>query len=143
MSMMIGKFRSVHNKNFGANKIISNVSEPLEGSLQTNQRAELTAIQRALEIAPKDWDVLIVTDSNYSINCCTTWYQKWQKNDWKASTGTPVANKDLVVLIRALIDERSGQDATTEFEWIKGHSNDPSNEAADRLAVAGASMPRY
>jgi ribonuclease HI len=48
-----------------------------------------------------------------------------------------------VVLIRALINERNKQGSKTEFEWIKGHSNDPSNEAADQLAVAGARMTRY
>ncbi|PYH75383.1 RnaseH-domain-containing protein [Aspergillus uvarum CBS 121591] len=44
-----------------------NVSEPLQGSRQTNQRAELTAILRALEIAPRHRDVTIFTDSQYSI----------------------------------------------------------------------------
>lgn len=54
-----------------------------------------------------------------------------------------MTNKDLVVLIRALIKERDGQGSKTEFEWVKGHSNDPGNEAADQLAVAGARMTRY
>jgi len=41
-----------------------------------------------------------------------------------------------------LIDARDGAGATTEFAWIKGHANDPGNEAADKLAVAGAMAPR-
>jgi ribonuclease HI len=52
-------------------------------------------------------------------------------------------NKDLVERIINLIDEREDNGGKTEFEWIKGHSNDPSNEAADRLAVAGARMARH
>jgi ribonuclease HI len=115
----------------------------LEGDLQTNQRAELTAVQRALEIVPKDHDIQIFTDSNYAINCCEVWYKSWLKNDWKTSQGGPVLNKDLVVLIRALIDERNENGAATTFQWIKGHSADPGNEAADRLAVAGAVAGRY
>jgi ribonuclease HI len=53
-----------------------------------------------------------------------------------------VVNQDLVELNRALIDERDAKGVKTSFEWIKGHSDDPSNEAADRLAVAGASARR-
>lgn len=121
---------------------IRNVSEPLKGNPQTNQRAELTAVLRALEIVSKDRNILIVTDSNYSINCCTTWYKKWEKNDWKAATGVAVMNKDLVEAIRKLIDERDARGVKTDFEWVKGHSNDPSNEAVDVLAKNGARANR-
>jgi ribonuclease HI len=98
----------------------------------------LTAVQRALEIASKDTDVRIMTDSAYSINCSTVWYTSWKKNGWKTSQGGSVLNKDLVVEIRKLIDERNTKGAKTDFEWIAGHSGDPGNEAADKLAVAGA-----
>jgi ribonuclease HI len=121
-----------------ANGISRNVSEPLRGEVQTNQRAELTAIQRALEIAPKDHHIRIITDSNYSINCCDLWYKKWCKNGWKTSLGEPVINKDLIVLVRNLIDERDAMGSATIFEWIKGHAHDAGNTAADHLAVAGA-----
>ena len=115
-----------------------NVSEPLLGDPQTNQRAELTAVQRALEIISETKDVQIITDSNYTINCCEVWYKSWQKNGWKTSAGGQVMNQDLVVAIRELIDRREENGAATTFQWIKGHSADPGNEAADRLAVAGA-----
>ena len=52
-------------------------------------------------------------------------------------------NKDLVVAIRDLIGERDENGAVTNFQWIKGHSADPGNEAADRLAVAGAAAGRF
>jgi len=120
-----------------------NVSEALQGDMQTNQRAELTAVIRALEKIPKDRDMRIITDSKYSINCATVWYSNWQKNGWKTSVGGPVLNQDLVLLIRSLIDERTARGAKTDFEWVKGHSNDPGNVAADRLAVYGASTQRY
>ena len=119
-----------------------NVSEPLKGEVQTNQRAELTAVQRALEIVPRDRNIHIFTDSNYSINSCTVWYVNWQRNNWTTTQGQPVMNKDLVVAVRALIDERDARGAKTHLEWIKGHSNDPGNEAADKLAVAGAMARR-
>lgn len=124
---------------YGANfRISRNVSEPLKGQLQTNQRAELTAILRALEIAPTRREVHIITDSSYSINCVTIWYKNWERNNWLTSTKQPVMNKDLIEDILAKIRERQGLGFATVFNWIKGHSNDPSNEAADRLAVSGA-----
>ncbi|KAH6691001.1 ribonuclease H [Verticillium dahliae] len=118
-----------------------NLSERLEGEPQTNQRAELTAIIRALEIAPDEQDVQIFTDSQYSINCVTSWYKGWQKKDWHNSKGEPVKNRDLVEEVRELIETREAEGASTVFTWVKGHADNVGNTAADHLAVAGARMP--
>ena len=115
-----------------------NVSEPLKGSRQTNQRAELTAILRALDIAPRHRDVTIFTDSQYAINCVTVWFTKWRRNNWMTAGNKPVDNKDLVESILSKIEERNELKVKTLFEWVKGHSSHPGNEAADRLAVSGA-----
>jgi ribonuclease HI len=120
------------------NNSCRNISEPLRGSRQTNQRAELTAVARALDHVPIDRSVLIHTDSNYSIKCLTEWFQKWEKNNWKSSSGKDVENKDLVEPIIARIRERDMCRAKTDFKWIKGHANDPGNVAADLLAVQGS-----
>lgn len=99
---------------------------------------------RALEIAPKDRDLEIITDSNYSINCVTVWYTGWKNRDWKTSTGKEVENQDLIKGIRTLIEERDNNDpkVETKFTWIKGHDDDPGNVAADKLAVAGANLAK-
>lgn len=115
-----------------------NVSESLPGSRQTNQRAELTAISRALEIVPRNRHVVIITDSRYAIDCVTTWYINWRKNGWKTSAGKAVENKDLVESILVKMEERNKLQVQTDFEWIKGHANHPGNVEADRLAVDGA-----
>lgn len=119
-----------------------NVSEALKGSKQTNQRAELTAIQRALELAPNHRDVTIYTDSKYAIDCVTNWHKGWERNGWRNSKGKPVENMDLVKAVRSLIEERELAKTKTLFVWVKGHSGNPENEAADRLAVAGSMMSR-
>jgi ribonuclease HI len=115
-----------------------NVSEPLKGNRQTNQRAELTAILRALDIAPRHRDVTIVTDSRYAIDSVTVWFIKWRRNNWMTTDGKPVENKDLVESILIKIEERNLLNVKTLFEWVKGHNRDPGNEEADRLAVNGA-----
>lgn len=117
-----------------------NVSEALKGSKQTNQRAELTAIQRALDIAPRYRDVTIYTDSKYAIDCVTDWYRNWVRNGWVNSKGKPVENKDLVVHVRDNIEERELLGKKTFFVWVKGHSTTQGNVEADKLAVAGARM---
>lgn len=138
-----------------------NISEPLQGTKQTNQRAELTAIVRALEVAPKDRKIVIVSDSKYAIDCVTDWFHNWQRNGWVNAAKKPVENKDLVQKILDMLEERfrlnkhrmdDEEDSPSpdkrahwdrgpggvRFEWVKGHAKDEGNNAADSLAVAGA-----
>ncbi|KAG4030002.1 hypothetical protein MFRU_013g00260 [Monilinia fructicola] len=115
-----------------------NISARLEDSPQTNQRAELTAALRALEVVPLDKHIEIITDSSYTINCATLWYKQWEKNGWKTSTGNNVMNKDLVKRIRERIEQRKANGVQTNMTWVKGHDQNPGNVAADMLAVKGA-----
>nr|POE93059.1 ribonuclease h [Quercus suber] len=138
-----------------------NVSEALSGTRQTNQRAELTAILRALEVAPKDRKVIIISDSNYSIKCCTEWFQKWRTNNWQNSAKKPVENKDLISKIIEILEERQRMNAhrtvyedddvqvgekqywehgaaSVKFVWVKGHAKDAGNVSADGLATEAA-----
>ncbi|KAL2143062.1 hypothetical protein VTI28DRAFT_402 [Corynascus sepedonium] len=114
-----------------------NISERLKGETQTNQRAELTAILRALETVDLTQDVEIRTDSKYSIQCVTEWYINWERNGWMTRTG-PVKNQDLVQKVREKLEEREAKGGRTQFIWVKGHDTDQGNIAADRLAVEGA-----
>lgn len=116
-----------------------NVSEPLVGPRQTNQRAELTAILRAIEIAPKHREVLIHTDSQYAINCVTLWHHNWIRNNWLTTLGKKVENQDLIEEILDKIQEREEIGTKTGFEWVKGHTGVlDGNSQADKLAVEGA-----
>lgn len=115
--------------------------ERLPGMPQTNQRAELLAMLRAMEIVPLTQSIQIWSDSQYSINCATTWGDKWERSSWKNSQGKDVMNQDIIRDIRAKIQERKAAGARTELQWVKGHSSDPGNNAADRLANLGAELP--
>jgi ribonuclease HI len=117
-----------------------NVSERLIGDRQTNQRAELVAIKRALDMCPLNRNAHIVSDSNYAIKCVTEWFISWEANSWKSSTGKAVENRDIVEEIILRIREREMCKAKTKFEWVKGHSDNFGNNAADGLAVKGALM---
>ncbi|CAK7232406.1 hypothetical protein SEUCBS140593_008250 [Sporothrix eucalyptigena] len=115
-----------------------NISERLKGPMQTNQRAELTAILRALQSVPVTQSVRIFSDSTYSINCVSEWYKSWASNGWRTRAGESVMNQDIIKAVRSYIDNRDKSGTTTMFRWVKGHSTDSGNVAADQLAVQGA-----
>lgn len=129
-----------------------NISEPLFGDRQTNQRAELTAIIRALENEVENMSsgplpkIVIRTDSVYGINCLTEWGDRWEANGWRRKRKR-ISNLDLIQEGRNLITEytdsyfdRCGRRPAISFEHVRGHSGDPANEAADRLAKQGAGV---
>ncbi|RSM02146.1 hypothetical protein CEP52_008144 [Fusarium oligoseptatum] len=117
-----------------------NLSERLPGQPQTNQRAELMAILRALQIAPLKQAVQILTDSQYSINCVTQWARSWESKGWKTANGAEVKNQDIIRAVLARKEEREKAGAGTYFKWVKGHATNRGNIAADQLAVAGADL---
>ncbi|OAA67838.1 ribonuclease [Niveomyces insectorum RCEF 264] len=117
-----------------------NISERLKGEVQTNQRAELTAILRALQVVPVSQPVRIFSDSTYAISCVNDWYKSWSNNGWRTRGGDSVMNQDLIKAVRSFIDMRDKAGAMTMFRWVKGHSSDSGNVAADMLANQGARL---
>ena len=99
----------------------------------TNNRMELTAAIKALEyfveLKKKESSLKIFTDSNYVKDGITIWIHKWKKNNWKTSDKKDVKNIDLWKKLEELAKHEK-----IEWNWIKGHSGDPYNELADKLA---------
>lgn len=124
-----------------------NVSEPLHGERQTNQRAELTAAIRAIDNAISDAKpgktakgLDIHTDSEYASKSLTEWGDKWEKNDYTRN-GKPISNLDLVKEGREKINEYNaiyGSKNGVKFTHVRGHTGVEGNENADRLANQGA-----
>ena len=90
----------------------------------TNNIAELTAIERGLELAEEmvpdlDKPILVYTDSQYSIGVLSL--------GWKAK-----ANQELVGGLR----ERLGELDKVRFVKVAGHAGIPENERCDELARA-------
>lgn len=96
----------------------------------TNNVAELTAVLELLRATRHlERPLLVQSDSRYTINCLTDWIHGWRRKGWKTSSGSPVKNADLIREIDAELADRP-----VRFEWIKGHSGHPRQEAADLRA---------
>ena len=117
---------------------IENEKKELFGGekLTTNNRMELTAAIKALEYCdaqegkqPSLKQIRIYTDSTYVKEGITVWINNWEKNNWKTADKKNVKNVDLWKKLKELI--KSNQ---IEWNWIKGHSDDPLNDLADKLA---------
>ena len=111
-----------------------NVSERLEGDLQTNQRAELTAALRALQLVPREEGMELYSDSKYTVNAMTVWRRSWRASGW----AKPLANYDLFRALDAVLEEREACEVSTLCKYVRAHAGCDGNEAADRLAKAGA-----
>ena len=97
---------------------------------QTNQRAELTAIMRAIAQARtiKIKKIHIKTDSQYSIDTIGR-IDKWKKRGW-TNKGQAVANKDILKEIEKMI-----RTTLVRFSHVEAHCGIKGNEEADKLAV--------
>lgn len=123
---------------FGENDT-RNIAQPVSGP-PSNQRAELEAIYKALRILktsePKDRAVTIYSDSAYSIQCLTTWWQKWERNNWKTTGGKDVLHQDLIRPSLQLLKELPH----VTLKKVKGHSKNAGNDYADALARQGSRL---
>ncbi|KAF9141030.1 hypothetical protein BGX30_005595 [Mortierella sp. GBA39] len=91
-----------------------NLSERLQGE-QTNQRAEIMAVYRALQ-----------------------WGANWMKNGWKRSDGGNVLHRDIIEPLLMMIKNRPGP---IKWTHVRAHIGTFGNEMADKLANAGAILP--
>ena len=118
--------------------LVENEKKELFGGekLTTNNRMELTATIKALEYCAKQKykqpslkHVKIFTDSTYVKDGITVWINNWEKNNWKTADKKNVKNVDLWKKLKELA--KSNQ---IEWNWVKGHSENPMNDLADKLA---------
>ena len=97
----------------------------------TNNRMELKAAIEALAALRRGCRVELHTDSLYLRNGITEWIHQWKRRGWRTADRKPVKNVDLW---QALETELARHEV--EWHWVRGHSGDPGNERADRLANA-------
>ena len=118
---------------WGAVLVYKNHRKEISGAdtSTTNNKMELTAMIKALEMLKEPCEVEAYTDSKYlcdSIN--NGWAISWQKNNWIKKDKKPALNADLWEKLLNLITKHSVQ-----INWVKGHAGHPENERCDTLAT--------
>ncbi|ARF09712.1 ribonuclease H [Indivirus ILV1] len=119
----------------------NDVSKKFTESPITNQRAELYAIQSALELVINTSlnEIIIYSDSLYSIKSLTEWVNNWEKNNWQSANNKPVKNLDLIKPIYRLLNLNKHR---VKFIHVKSHTKEKTfeavgNDKADKLACDG------
>lgn len=108
-------------------------------SVESSDRAELRSLALALEDAPSDVPVLLVSDSMYALRNVFELARGWKGRDWLRRDGLPPDNVDLLVQAEAALSSRT---ADTWYRHVRSHdkAGDPGhpdvagNTAADGLA---------
>ena len=111
------------------------------GEPQTNQRAELAAIHRAVVVLEergfRDEDLIVYTDSDYCINCLTKWITGWVSRGWKTAAGGDVLHRDLI----QDTSSRLAKFKSYRFVHVRSHTGaeddlSRNNDIVDRMARA-------
>ena len=102
--------------------------------LTTNNRMELTAVVRGLEVLKIPSHVTLYADSVYVGKGLSEWMPKWKANGWRRREGSQwkeVKNEDLWKKLDELIARHK-----LTYSYVAGHSGHVENERCDKLAVA-------
>ncbi|KAI4232385.1 MAG: hypothetical protein LQ352_008339 [Teloschistes flavicans] len=115
------------------------LSSPLPTSEKhTNQRAELLAVIRALQLIRTRGiscrRILVSTDSEYVVKGLTEWIPNWRTNGYRTAQKKPVGNGDLF----KILDDESSRSITSGVPVLLQHIPREASAVADGLAKAGA-----
>ncbi len=119
---------------WGALLIYNNSKKSIYGGehQNTNNRMEMQAIIEALSAIKLECDITLYTDSKYVMDGVTEWLPNWKERGWKTANKKPVKNQDLWQLLDESISSHN-----INWQWVRGHTGNPGNEEADRLANKG------
>lgn len=97
----------------------------------TNNKMEMMAVIKALELIKFNCDIEIYSDSSYVVDSVEKgWLYGWEKNNWIKSDKKEVKNislwKELLKYLRMY---------NIKFNKVKGHSTNEYNNRCDKLAV--------
>jgi ribonuclease HI len=119
---------------WGAVLVYNGIEKEISGAEMhtTNNRMELTAVIKALQLLKEPCEVELTTDSKYVCDAVNKgWVYGWKKKGWIKSDKKPALNVDLW---EELLKQLNTHKVT--FIWVKGHNGHPYNEKCDKLAVS-------
>ncbi len=97
----------------------------------TNNRMEVYAAVRALEMLKTACSATLYSDSSYLVNAMMKgWVKRWKHNGWRRNTKERALNVDLWERLLALCETHQ-----VSFVHVKGHNGNHHNERCDALAT--------
>lgn len=97
----------------------------------TNNKMEITAVIKGLEIIKEPCDIEIYSDSTYVVDSVEKgWLFGWEKKNWIKSDKKPVKNVELWTEMIKYLNIHN-----IRFIKVKGHSDNEFNNRCDKLAV--------
>ena len=98
----------------------------------TNNRMELMALIKGLELLNRPCVVTLFSDSKYVVDTVEKgWAKAWKARGWIKADKQPAVNSDLWDrALKALEKHR------VTIRWVKGHASNAGNNRCDELAVA-------
>jgi ribonuclease HI len=97
----------------------------------TNNKMEMMAVIKGLEMIKEPCDIEIYSDSSYVVDSIEKgWVFNWAKNNWKKADKKPVKNVELWEEILKYMKIHN-----IKFIKVKGHSDNEYNNRCDKLAV--------
>ena len=98
----------------------------------TNNKMEIMAVVKGLEMLKEPCNVTIYSDSAYVVNSIDMgWIFNWQSNNWKKKDKSSVKNIELWEEMLKLLKIHN-----VKFVKVKGHSDNEYNNRCDKLAVS-------
>lgn len=98
----------------------------------TNNKMEIMAVIKGLELLKEKCRVTVYSDSAYVVDSVTKgWVYSWKKNNWIKSDRKQAKNIDLWERLLELIDKHE-----ITFKKVKGHSDNIYNNKCDELATS-------
>jgi ribonuclease HI len=105
--------------------------------LTTNNRMEIFAAIKGLEMLKQPCKVVVYSDSQYLVEAMIKGSAaKWKKNDWWLNNKERAKNFDLWDKLLALCGIHQ-----VEFRWVRGHAGNVGNERCDQLSMAALRQP--
>jgi ribonuclease HI len=101
----------------------------------TNNRMELTAVIKSLQLLDRPCEIELYTDSQYVMKGATEWLHGWKKKNFNRGKSSEVKNIELWIELDTAMQRHK-----INWHWVKGHAGDKYNEIADQLAVDGINL---
>ena len=95
----------------------------------TNNKMELTAVIKAMQMLKEPCKIKIHSDSAYIVDAFDKgWIESWRQNGWKRGKNEELKNRELWQLLYILVKKHE-----VEFIKVKGHADDELNNRCDEI----------